>query len=240
MPRLLASILLPTRNRVELVHLSVESLLHSSQDPGRIEIVAAYDHDDLASHDYFHSDRWKNLIGDAGASSQTVCCEPWGYSGLNRYYTAMAQQAAGSWFMIWNDDAVMRTTHWDQHLANNADFVGMLHMTTENFKPSLTLFPLIPRVWVDLFGEISQHQLNDSWIQDICHEANAVRSLPVTVFHDRYDVTGNNLDQTYQDRRYDKKIYHHESMKKIRSDWALRLRQYREDIGACETMLDLS
>lgn len=237
MPRLLASILLPTRNRVELVHRSVQSLLDLSTDPSRIEIVTAYDLDDLTSHDYFQSDKWQQLINSSGASSQNLRCEPWGYSKLNRYYTAMAQQAQGSWFMIWNDDAVMRTQAWDQHLADNNDFVGMLHMTTENFKSSLTLFPLIPRVWMDLFGEISQHQLNDSWIQDICHEAGAVRSLPVTVFHDRYDVTGNNLDQTYQARRYDKKIYNHQHMQQIRSDWARRFRQHREDTAACETTL---
>jgi hypothetical protein len=215
-------------------------MLDSCRDPSRIEIVVAYDHDDTASAQYFHGPEWTNLIAAAGAHSQTLCCDPWGYQGLHRYYTAMARQAQGQWLMIWNDDAVMQTQDWDQCVADRCDFVGMLHMTTANFKPTLTLFPLIPRIWMELFGEISQHQLNDSWIQDICHEADAVCRLPVTVFHDRYDVTGNNLDQTYQNRRYDKKIYNHESMRLIRSNWATRLREYRQHIGACEPRLDLT
>lgn len=236
----LVSILLPTKNRVNLVERSITSLLENSTEPGQIEIVVAYDNDDTVSHTYFQSQQWKKLIDKFGASAKTCCCPAWGYSGLHHYYTTMAKQAQGQWFMIWNDDAVMLTTGWDQHISNNKDFVGMLHMTTENFKPSLTLFPLIPLVWLDLFGEISQHQLNDSWVQDICHEADAVLEIPVTVFHDRFDVTGNNLDDTYQNRRYDKKVYRHEDMQKIRSAWAQQLRLHREQIGACAPTLDLT
>jgi hypothetical protein len=233
----LISILLPTRNRTRLVYRSVESLLANSICPSRIEIVTAYDDDDLASREFFQSKEWQALIDRYSASSQTCCCPTWGYSQLNRYYTTMAKQSQGRWLMIWNDDAVMLTTSWDQAVADNQDFVGMLHMGTENFKPSLTLFPLIPKVWLDLFGEISQHQLNDSWIQDICHEAGAVREIPVSVFHDRYDVTGNNLDATFQNRQYGKKLYNHEDMKRVRSEWAQRLKKYREQTVACDATL---
>jgi glycosyltransferase involved in cell wall biosynthesis len=235
MTDVLISVLLPTRNRVNLVNRSVESLLSKSSDPSRVEILVAYDEDDLVSQEYFNGSAWESLIGVA--HNQVCCCPLWGYSGLNRYYTTMAKQARGRWFMVWNDDAVMLTEGWDQHLANNQDFIGLLHMETENFKKNLTLFPLIPKVWLDLFGELSQHQLNDSWIQDICHEADAVREIPVTVFHDRFDVTGNNFDATFQDRQYNKKLYNHENMKKIRSEWAQRLKEYREQTVACEPTL---
>lgn len=240
MNSLLVSVLLPTRDRADLVARSVRSVLDLCQDPSRVEIVVAYDSDDTASTRYFSGPAWSDLIQSAGSQSQILCCDPWGYQGLHRYYTAMARQARGQWLMIWNDDAVMQTAGWDQAVANHADFVGMLHMTTSNFKPTLTLFPLIPRVWMDLFGEISLHQLNDSWIQDICHEADAVCNLPVSVFHDRYDVTGNNLDPTYKNRRYDKKVYNHESMQAIRADWAQRLRQYRQQTHACDAKPDLT
>ena len=238
MSTLLVSVLLPTRNRTELVARSVQSLLSRCSDASRIEIIVAFDQDDVASQQYFESKRWSHVIASAGAHSQQLVCEPWGYAGLHRYYTAMARQAQGSWFMIWNDDAIMQSTGWDQAIADEKDFVGMLHMHTANFKPNLTLFPIIPKAWMDLFGEISLHQLNDSWIQDICHEADAVCRLPVTVFHDRYDVTGNNGDETYVNRRYDKKLYNHESMRQIRSDWATRPREYRQHIGVGEPRLD--
>ena len=234
---ILVSVLLPTRKRTALTHRSVQSLLSLSSCPGNIEIITAYDTDDIDSHDYFHGNEWKELINSYGSTYQSLKCPCWGYQGLHRYYTTMSLQARGRWFLIWNDDAVMRTSHWDQYIQENQDFIGMMHMTTENFKPNLTLFPLIPAVWLKLFGEISQHQLNDSWIQDICHEANAVCEIPVTVFHDRFDVTGNNLDTTFQNRVYGKKIYNHENMKATRSHWAQRLKQYREQSSACVSTL---
>ena len=234
MSSLLVSVLMPTRDRVVLALRSVQSLLSTCQDASRVEIIVAHDRDDPASDQYFHSSRWHDVISAWGAQDQVLSCDSWGYQGLHRYYTAMARQAQGRWFMIWNDDAVMQTQGWDQYLADNQDFVGLIHMHTVNFKPSLTLFPLIPKIWLELFGEISQHQLNDSWIQDICHEADAVLRLPISVFHDRYDVTGNNLDATYANRRYDKKVYNHESMQAIRHDWAQRLKEYRQQTHACD------
>lgn len=227
----LISVLIPTRNRPALVERSVRSLLSLSDQASRIEIMVAYDRDDPVSEKYFSSTAWTDLVGSYGSDQTAICCQAWGYAGLHKYYTTMAQQSQGQWLMIWNDDAVMLTDNWDSHIQQHQDFVGMLHMTTENFKRDLTLFPLIPRIWLDLFGSISLHQLNDSWIQEICWQANAVQSIPVTVFHDRYDVTGNNLDSTYQNRRYDKKAFHHESMKQVRSDWACKLKHYRETVA---------
>jgi hypothetical protein len=234
MNNILISVLLPTRERPQLVHRSVQSLLSHSTVPSAIEIVTAYDEDDVASAEYFNSSNWRNLIDSFNARSLELKCPVWGYRGLHHYYTTMARQAQGQWFLIWNDDATILTVDWDQYVQQNANFVGMMHMSTENFKSNLTLFPLIPKVWLELFGEISQHQLNDSWIQDVCYTANAVREIPVSVFHDRYDVTGNNLDATYLNRCYDKKIYNHEDMQKIRNEWADRLIQYRKQNSSCE------
>lgn len=234
MPPISISVLLPTRKRTTLVQRSVESLFALSASPEQIEVVLAYDEDDAESDQYFNSPDWQSLVTSWRGHLQLLRCPPWGYWQLNRYYNFAASRAQGSWLVVWNDDAVMKTSNWDQQVVANQGFVGMLHMTTENFKPNLTLFPIVPRIWLDLFGEISHTQITDTWIQEICHEADAVRSIPVSVFHDRFDVTGNNLDQTYLDRRYNKKDFNHENMKRLRSEWAHRLKQYREHGDACD------
>ena len=231
MKPVLISVLLPTRNRPALVERTVRSLLNLAQDPKSIEIMVAYDQDDRASQEYLSSPQWPELVESYEAKHGELCCEPWGYSGLHRYYTVLAQASNGQWLMIWNDDAVMLTQDWDVQVRLNQNFVGMMHMTTENFNKNLTLFPLIPRTWLDLFGSMSLHQCTDSWIQDICREAQAVRAIPVSVFHDRYDVTGNNLDATYENRRYDKKIYNHESMRQVRSEWAQKFMHHRHSVA---------
>ena len=234
---ILVSVLLPTRKRTHLAYRSIDSLLTLSSDPSCVEIITAYDDDDIDSRNYFKNTEWQELIQHYNAHNQNLQCPRWGYQGLNKYYTTMAQKAHGRWLMIWNDDAVMLSRGWDERIKDNADFVGMMHMTTTNFKPNLTLFPLIPKIWLDLFGAISLHQLNDSWIQDICHEAGAVCEIPVNVFHDRFDVTGNNLDTTYENRSYNKKLYNHETMKEVRSRWAQHLKHYREQTSACAPTL---
>jgi hypothetical protein len=230
----LVTVMLPTRNRVELVNRSVQTLLECAADPTSIEISIAYDHDDQPSKDYFNSTAWTDFINRYGASTQVFETPAWGYIELHNYYNLLASKAQGKWLLLWNDDALMQTKSWDVCLAEQSDFVGMLHMTTTNFDKKLTLFPFIPRTWIDIFGTLSLCNCNDSWIQDICHEAGAVKELPVNVIHDRFDVTGNNGDDTYQNRRYQKKIYKSDAMRQTRHEWALRFMEYRASNGACE------
>lgn len=237
MNNILVSVLIPTRKRTQLVYRSVNSLLSLSSHPSNIEIIIAHDEDDNDSCTYFKDAEWTDLIKHYNAANQNLQCPCWGYKALNKYYTAMAQQAQGHWLIIWNDDALMQTHGWDKHLLENMDFIGMLHMPTVNYKPNLTLFPIIPKIWMDLFGQISQTQITDTWIQNICHEADAVKEIPVDVLHDRYDLTGNNFDQTYLDRKYNKKEFNHETMQQLRSEWAKKLRQFKEQNSSCEPRL---
>lgn len=223
---ILISVMLPTRQRTHLVERSVSSLLETAQDPNCIEICVAYDCDDNESKQYFNSVQWRNTIGSA--QSQVFETPNWGYVNLHNYYNLLAEKSQGQWLFLWNDDAVMKSQAWDQQVRANRDFFGMLHMGTQNFSSSLTLFPLIPRTWLDVFETLSLCNLCDSWIQDICTEAGAVKSVAAEIFHDRYDVTGNNNDSTYQNRNYQKKIYKSDAMRAVRSQWAQQFVNYAQ------------
>lgn len=225
----LISVLLPTRSRTNLTQRSLRSLIDCAIDPAQLEILIAYDMDDLSSRQRFHDPEWTAQISAAGTTYACYETPVWSYNNLHFYYNHLAERAAGSWIMIWNDDAVMETRGWDQYVAVNKDFVGMLHMRTTNFKPNLTLFPVIPKAWINWFGAVSLVNLNDSWIQDICHQAELVRTIPATIFHDRFDVTGENNDSTFQNRRYQKKLFNSETMREIRQKWAQQLRQISLD-----------
>lgn len=227
MSNILVSVILPTRKRSKLVERSVRSLLETADNPAQVEILIAYDSDDQESKQYFNSQKWNDLIGNFGASSQVIESHPWGYSELHQYCNALAKVSKGQWLMLWNDDAVMRTEKWDNYITENQGYLGMLHMSTENFREALTLFPVVPRKWIDIFGTYSQTNLCDSWIQDVCEQADAVRAIPVKVFHDRFDVTGNNGDETYQNRYYKKKRHNSDEMKQTRTAWAHRLMQFK-------------
>lgn len=226
----LVTVMLPTRNRTQLTHRSVKSLLDLADNPSQVEISIAYDDDDSVSKEFFSSPNWENFLKEYPAPLQVHCTPSWGYIELHNYYNLMADQARGEWLLLWNDDAVMLKQGWDTILADNRDFLGMLHMHSQGFPSNQTLFPFIPRVWVDIFGTFSLCNLNDSWVQDICHLADAVRSLPIEVLHDRFDITGNNQDSTYLERSYQKKIYKSDHMRQIRKEWAEKFVQYKSNV----------
>jgi glycosyltransferase involved in cell wall biosynthesis len=224
---MLVTVLLPTRNRPHLVERSIRSLLENADDPTSIEIAVAFDQDDNLSREYLDSIAWRNLVNGQSKIFETP---KWGYQDLHKYYNLLAEHAAGKWLLIWNDDAIMKTQGWDSVIRDNADFVGLLHMRTENYRDKFALFPLIPRVWTEIFGCVSQSNSNDSWIQHICLEAEAIRRIDAVVFHDRADLTGNNLDSTYLNRTDQKKIYKSAEMRQLRHEWAQKLIEYRSKL----------
>ena len=232
-PHALVSVMLPTRQRVQLLERTVRSLLEKAANPKLIEITVAYDEDDIETHKYLNSSAWQGLLDTFGATSQIHRTPAWGYGELHNYYNLLAKSANGKWLLLWNDDCIMITEDWDNQVKENIDFVGMLHMVTEKFRSELALFPLVPRVWIDIFGKLSLCNLCDSWVQDICYEIGAVRSISATVIHDRYDVTGNNQDSTYLNRDYRKKIYKSDEMRQVRHEWAVKLQEYITGISAC-------
>jgi hypothetical protein len=231
---ILVTVMLPTRQRVGLLERTVRSLLDNASDPKIIEIAIAYDDNDTVTHDFLNSSAWQELVDQYQAPVQIFQTEAWGYAQLHNYYNLLAKNARGQWLFLWNDDAVMKSPNWETHIREQQDFMGLLHMATENFRNELTLFPLVPQRWLDVFGTLSLCNLCDSWIQDICHPINAVRSIPPIVFHDRFDVTGNNFDSTYENRNYQKKIYKSDAMRAVRQEWSNRLQEYIKRNGACD------
>ena len=216
------SVLLPTRKRTKMVEKSVASILDNAKTPGEIQIAIAYDDDDVESHTYFKDSHWQNLIESQGATQVSFQCPKWGYSDLHKCYNLMAEHTHGTWLLVWNDDAVMLTPGWDQQVKEAQDFKGMIHMRCTTY-PKLTLFPLFPRSWVDFFGCAAGGPHIDSWIQDICKEAGTVKTIAAEVLHDRFSETGNNNDETFQNRTWHgKKLYKSEEMRRVRHEWAQR------------------
>lgn len=227
----LVTVLLPTKRRVPLVIKSVRSVLSLARNPAEIEIAVAYDEDDHESDSFFQSMEWRQLIDQYGSQDCVFKTPKWGYVNLHNYYNLMSEKTNGKWLLIWNDDATLITPGWDQFVNDAGDHIGMLHVECTTY-PKLSLFPIFSRQWLNLFGTASLSNHIDSWIWDICIIADAVKDTPIQAYHDRYSETGNNNDQTYQERsRAGKKIYKSQEMKDIRYQWAQRLIEYRKSFN---------
>lgn len=224
------SVLLPTRHRTGLVKRSLHSLLSKSQVPSDIEILIAYDEDDVESAEFFSSPEWAQWIAEHNTQAQTFAVPRWGYRSLHEYYNYLAHHSQGSWLLMWNDDAVIETDHWDQYVRQNDAWRMLLHITCSNLVMNCSIFPLFHRDWIKLFGTVSPINHPDSWISEVCWHAKARRVIPVSTYHDRADLTGNNKDDTFLARDYSThKEFKSDAMKSLRQQWAEKLRNYLKE-----------
>ena len=225
----LISILLPTRARVAMLEKSFDTLLGKARCPEQIEVCIAYDDDDAESHDYFTGPGWSEFKAKYNIQDSIHRLPRWGYRDLHLYLNYLAEHARGKWLFFWGDDALMETDYWDDHIRGNEDWVGLLHIVASNAPMNCSILPLFHSQWVKIFGCVTPINPADSWISDICWRAKARKVIPVTVFHDRPEDSGNNRDQTWHDKKATidwHSKYHLPESQQTRLDWSKRLREY--------------
>ena len=191
------SILLPTRGRTTMLRDSLLSLADRADDTSRIEILLGVDHDDEKTIEWCEENILPEL-DQRGCSYTVLGFDRLGYIRLNEYVNTLASIAKGQWLVFWGDDAVMLSQGWDQRILE-VDKFRVLRIPTHNQHP-YAIFPIVPREWHELFGYISAHQLSDSWVSQIAYMTDIVQDLEVEVIHDRFDITGNNNDDTFKNR----------------------------------------
>lgn len=224
------SILLPTRKRTEAVVKSVGSLLAYAKNTADIEILIAYDDDDEESREFFSS-TWFDFVAQTEATTKVFETERFGYLKLNRYVNLLAEEAEGDWIMFWNDDALMQTENWDEHIVAETGWFGCLRMPCTSMDHPFALFPIIPRSWLEVFGTVSPVAHSDWWIYHVTTNVGRFKNIPVSVYHDRADVTGGNNDETYRERSYDADgknpanpdDYSHPDRRKELEEWVVKL-----------------
>ena len=192
------AVILPSRKRNAMLESSLLSLLDHAADPSRIQFILAFDDDDRESLDYF-----KDVVGPVltsrGAGWLAIECPRYGYGRLHDYVNQLAEYASAHWIFFWNDDALMLSDDWDLRISEHNGEFKCLRIPTHNKHP-YAIFPIVPREWYYLFGYLSLHQLNDAWISQISYIVGIMENIDVEVIHDRHDLTGNNQDDTFNER----------------------------------------
>lgn len=232
------SILLPTRKRTQALVRSLNSLLASADDTSRIEVLIAYDQDDEESKSFFEN-IWPAYLAQCQATSKIFVTERFGYTQLNRYVNLLAENASGDWLFFWNDDALMETDGWDTEVLKNEGYPGLLRMPCSTMNHPFALFPVVSKNWLGLFGQLSPVSHSDWWIYNVTAPLGLVKNIPVTVYHDRADVTGGNADETYAERSYSADgrdptnpyDYVHPDRRRDLQEWIERLRDYTSKLA---------
>ena len=192
------SVLLPTRGRGELSFKSLKTLWDNAETNDGIEYLIAVDDDDLESVEYYD----KTIVPytkEQGIDLRVWSVKRLGYKKLNEYLNFLGNKSNGHYIMFWNDDAIMKTESWDKEIDQYRDKFRVLRMPDQSQHP-YSLFPIVPRKWMSLLGTISPQAMSDAWISQIAYLCNIMVNIPVSVIHDRFDLTGNNNDETYRNR----------------------------------------
>lgn len=228
------SVLLPTRGRTDILRRSLLSLADLADHPEKIEMLLAFDDDDTESSDWCIEHVLPEL-DDRGVSYDLKQFPRLGYIRLNEYVNSLSLSAKGRWMMFWGDDAVMETKGWDTRILEVQDF-HVLRIPTHNQHP-YAIFPIVPKQWIDVLGYMSSHQLSDSTVSQMGYMLDIVKDIDVQVVHDRFDLTGNNKDETWNNRPMlegnprDPRDFNHISWRQRRIADCQRLANYLREQG---------
>jgi hypothetical protein len=192
------AIILPTRGRTEALTRSLIGLLEKASDLSSIQVMLGLDTDDSTGVEHFQSSLQPTL-DDMGVDYTAMLFEPIGYSRLNEYINVLSENSSADWIFFWNDDAIMESQDWDLEITKHTGEFKLLAVHTHNDHP-YSIFPIVPREWMDLIGHLSLHSMTDAWLSQIAYMVDIWERIDVHVVHDRADLTGNNLDSTYKQR----------------------------------------
>lgn len=230
------AVLLPTRGRTNTLINSVISLINRAVIPEKIQLLFGVDNDDQVGLAYL-KDTLEPYLIEKNVNYIVVSFEPMGYERLNEYVNSLANYASADWLFFWNDDAIMDSVGWDKIIADYTGQFKLLAVHTHNDHP-YSIFPIVPSTWFNLFGYLSPHHLSDTWLSQQAYMLDIWERISVYVTHDRYDLTGNNNDDTYKNRvtKYEgspenPKDFHHPSWGTLRINDTERLSIYMKSIG---------
>ncbi len=194
------AVCLATRGRTTALSNAVTSIVEKTTDKSKIQLILAFDDDDAVGFNWYNQNL-KEWLKEQGVSTKVIISERFGYSQLNRYYNLMANMSESHWIMMWNDDAIMDTQGWDREVAAHNGQFKVLRVHANNDHP-FAIFPIVPRAWVRITGQMSRFQEVDHETSHIAYLLDVMETIPVWCTHDRADLTGNNEDETYQQRIY--------------------------------------
>ncbi len=228
-------VMLATRGRTKALLDCISSLFDRAMNKSKIQLIVAFDRDDYLGIGYFN-DVVKPWLAQNCINYSVVITERFGYSKLNRYYNLMGNMAQADWLLFWTDDAIMDTQGWDKQITKYTGQFKVLSVISHNEHP-YSIFPIVPQAWVKVLGRFARHQLNDTEISQMAYLLDIFERIPVYVTHDRADLTGNNKDQTYQEREYkegnpnDPDDFRNPNFYKKRLEDINRLAQYMSHVG---------
>lgn len=192
------AVLLPTRGRTDALTRSVMGLINRAVDIDNLIVMFAFDEDDHVGKGHFE-EVIQPYLDKKNVDYEVHEFEPLGYGRLNEYINNLASKVTADWYFFWNDDAIMESSGWDRIINKHTGEFKLLAVHTHRDHP-YSIFPIVPKQWMDVIGYLSPHSMTDAWLSQIAYMLDIWKRIDVYVTHDRHDLTGNNNDETFKER----------------------------------------
>jgi hypothetical protein len=167
------SVLIPTRERPEPLERCLRSLHDNASRPETVEYLLRTDEDEAPKKPQFTDASFYYNVRELRDKRL-------GYARLHECYRELGHIARGRIYLIWNDDAVMRTRGWDDLLFTVEPVI--------QFPGEHASFPAVDRRIFEVMGGFGQHTAVDSWLQSVARGADIYCERPdIDVLHDKHD-----------------------------------------------------
>ena len=230
------SILLPSRGRREVLKESILTLIENASNPKRLELLLGLDADDESVQEYI-KDNIAPILKEHQVECRANIFEPLGYENLHTYVNTLASNANGKWLMFWNDDGLMKTKNWDNVITEYDGQFKLLAPKDNHEGHPYAIFPIVPIDWFRLMDHLSLNAQNDAWLSHIAYMLDIFERIDIEFIHDRADITGNNDDDTFKNRKYmegnpsDPNDFGHPDMQQQRVRSAYKIAWFLDIIG---------
>ena len=195
------AILLPSRGRTDSLTNSINTILDKAKNLDRICLMLGFDNDDDIGIDHFVKNI-KPVLEDRNVNFEALTFNRMGYDAINRYYNELGKKADAEWYFVWNDDATMSTQDWDEVIVKETGNFALLKVHTHNEHP-YSIFPIIPREWLDRLGYFSKHQMIDAELSQLAYMLDVIKIIDIDVTHDQSDLTGEDDATSLAKRRFE-------------------------------------
>lgn len=170
---------------------SIASLRDTATHPDLLEVLVAYDPDDPQTADTARA---------LGADVIWQAPQRYGYAGSAHYYPPLLEQATGEWCLpSWGDDGMMLTPGWDDIVR--AQPAPSILYTHGGDRHGNNCFPIVHMDVFAALGRFCDLPAIDTWYDDVGKMAGVWCDPGIVLRQDRFDLTGNNRDETYLEGR---------------------------------------
>jgi len=163
------SLIVPTRGRTDRLRRFLDSIQGTARRLARLEVILVIDEDDEESNSFQYD----------GVNLKTVRVPPGRTMGQLNMAGYLA--AAGRYLMLVNDDVIVRTHGWDEHMLaafhSCPDGIVMVHVNDLLFRETLCVFPCLTREFCFLTGGICNEGYLRYRIDDHIHNIFDLLSL---------------------------------------------------------------